>query len=296
MARREEGRQGRGAAGADQQAQRSIHMSVANLSCHGRAWRPNCGNVCGMHVGMIWNVVRVAHGVLLLVVGCARAAFAQATPATAASPPKEPTTLLERMKEPDQGGGLHFTEALGRRLWRDQVGVGHRARSGDQHQVRERRLRPGQGRLSRSRSSSCCRRATTRRKFWDDRASRRQPGALAGRAEARALSAGTRRARPERSTAASEKTEASARLRLQLQPTFRVGAGFGIETVPTTRRPDRSGALPARPARGRAAAARPGHAALFAHAFFSAAHDSRTSPDYSRAGSSSRRRSTPTTI
>ena len=52
------------------------------------------------------NVVRGA--VILLVMGWATRASGQATPPPA--PAQEPTTLKERMKEPDQGGGLHFTK------------------------------------------------------------------------------------------------------------------------------------------------------------------------------------------
>lgn len=56
---------------------------------------------------MIQTLGRLA--VCLLVLGCAKAVFAQQPP-PAPDPPKEPMTLKQRMQEPDQGGGLHFTE------------------------------------------------------------------------------------------------------------------------------------------------------------------------------------------
>src|SRR5687768_779963 len=59
---------------------------------------------------MLCNTVRTS--VFLLIAGCASPALAQPAPepAQVQEKPKEPTTLLERLKEPDQGGGLHFTE------------------------------------------------------------------------------------------------------------------------------------------------------------------------------------------
>src|SRR5829696_10336394 len=58
------------------------------------------------------------HGAMLalVVIGLARSAGAQTTPpppaqvTTPAAQPDEPLTWKDRLKEPDQAGGLHFTE------------------------------------------------------------------------------------------------------------------------------------------------------------------------------------------
>src|SRR6188472_4012833 len=65
-------------------------------------------------MGMLLNCVRMVVA-LLVAIGYAQTVWAQQpapVPAQlpAEGPAKEPTSWKERMKEPDQGGGLHFTK------------------------------------------------------------------------------------------------------------------------------------------------------------------------------------------
>jgi hypothetical protein len=229
-----------------------------------------------MHAGMIWNVVRI-FTMLLLVVGSTRAAFAQATPA---SPPKEPTTLLDRMKQPDQGGGFHFTKNLaivfggiksGSRIAAGPA-ISQKFKDGTYVQVKGV-YSVKKFKLLQARYDS--------RKFWDDRASVVARGRWQDAPKLHLYRLG-----PEspdlRVDFGEKKTEGSARIRLQLQPTFRIGAGFGVEKYETTGGRIDLVAAPGLPA----VALVPGLGTkpVFAHTFFSAAHDSRTSPEYSLRG------------
>src|SRR6185503_13888558 len=56
--------------------------------------------------GMVREIGRVA--VFLIGIGSANTALAQ-TPKPAPDPPKEPTTLRERLQTPDQGGAIMLT-------------------------------------------------------------------------------------------------------------------------------------------------------------------------------------------
>jgi hypothetical protein len=233
-----------------------------------------------MHAGMIWNVVRLLT-VLLLVVGWAPAAFAQATPASAASPAKEPTTLLERIKEPDQGGGFHFTKNLAIVFGGIKSGSGIALGPAISAKFEDGSYVQVKGVYSVKKFKLLQARYDSR-KFWDDRASLVARARWQDAPKLHLYELGPDA--PElRVDWGEKKTEASARLRLQLDPTFRIGTGFGIEKYETTGgRIDLAvaalGLSPVPPPPGL------GTKPVYAHAFFSAAHDSRTTPEYSVRG------------
>lgn len=230
-----------------------------------------------MHVAVLWHIVRLST-LLLFVIGFARPVFAQAKPAPV--PPEAPKTLLDRMKEPDQGGGVHLTKHFAVVFGGIKSGSGialgpafsYKFADGAYTQVKAV-YSLKQFKLLQARYDS--------RKFWDDRAS------IVARARWQDAPKLTLfRLGPDAPDLSvrygEEKTEGSARLRLQVAPTFRIGSGFSIETYDTSDgRIDRVAApgLPSVPPL-------PGLGTnpWFAHAFFSAAHDSRTTPEYSRRG------------
>ena len=225
---------------------------------------------------MVWNVACAV--VLLLGIGWQHTAFAQQP--TPGGPPKEPTSLKDRLKEPDQGGGLHLTDHLavvfggiktGSRL---AVGpaVSHKFKDGGYAQVKAeysiRRFRLVQGRYDTA-------------QFWGGRAGvvSRLRWQDAPQLTLFALGVDS----PDLSALYSErKTEGSARLRVQLAPALRLVSGFGIERYATSAGAidladeEHLGSIPMLPGLG----SRP----WFGHAFASVAADTRTSPDYSRSG------------
>ena len=229
---------------------------------------------------MFWIAVRMF--IILLVVGWARAVFAQATPATPANPPKEPTSLLNRLKEPDQGGGFHLTRNLAIVFGGIKSGSGIAVGPAISHKFEDGTYVQVKGVYSVKKFKLLQARYDSR-KFWDDRAS------VVARARWQdAPKLHLYRLGPDSPDVnvnfGEEKTEGSARIRLQLAPTLRIGTGFGIERYQTTGgRIDLAGL----PAPGLSPVLPPpglGTKPLFAHAFFAAAHDSRTSPEYSRRG------------
>jgi surface antigen Omp85-like protein len=228
---------------------------------------------------MFWKVARTVTG-LLFVIASAGTTFAQAPAPVPAAPLEEPTTRLDRLKEPDQGGGLHFTKHLAIVFGGIKAGSGialgpalsHKFADGAYAQIKA---------VYSVKNFSVVQARYDSRKFWRDRA------ALTGRLrwqnapQLRLFRLGPDA--PDLTVGYGErKTEGSARLRLQLTPAFRLGSGFGVEKYHTTGgRIDLAGAgslpsVPAPPGLG----SKP----WFAHSFVSAAVDSRTSPDYSRSG------------
>ena len=206
------------------------------------------------------------------------AAAQQATPA--GDSPKEPTTLRERIKEPDQGGGLHITEHLavvfggiktGSRLAAGPA-ISHKFQDGGYAQVKAeysiRRFRLLQARYD-TRSFWHGRAGVVSRLRWQDAP---QLTLFSLGADAPNLSA----------LYSERKTESSARLRVQITPALRLASGFGIERYATSAGAidvaddEHLGFIPAMPGLG----TRP----WFGHTFASLAVDSRLSPEYSRSG------------
>jgi hypothetical protein len=226
---------------------------------------------------MLRHVAQVA--TFLLGMGAASNALAQ-TPAAVLEHPREPESLKERLKEPDQGGGLHFTRHFAVVFGGIKSGSGialgpafsHKFAGGAYTQVKavysiEKFY------LLQARYDS--------RKFWDGRAI-----VISRLRWQDAPKLDLLRLGPEAPNLSIDygehKTEGSTRLRLQLAPALRVGSGFGIEKYFTTDGridlADVGGLPPVPPVPGL------GTKPIFAHTFFSAANDSRTSPDYSRGG------------
>jgi hypothetical protein len=218
---------------------------------------------------------------LLGAIACATTAFARqsAQPAPPTNQPADPT-FLERIKEPDQGGGVHFTKhfavvfggikpgsgaALGP-AWSSKFADGAYAQIKAEYSVRNFRL-------LQARYDS--------RTFWNGRATLVSRFRWQDAPELKLFALGIDV--PELNVEYGErKTEGSARLSVQLAPMLRIASGMGLERYATS-----SGridlldeeqllAVPVMPGLGTSR--------WFSHAFVSAALDSRTSPDYSRRG------------
>ncbi len=231
---------------------------------------------------MIWTIARAVmllSFVAIAIAGSARAVFAQAAPA-APDPPAEPTTLLDRMKEPDQGGGFHLTKHFAVVFGGIKSGSGialgpafsHKFANGSYTQVKA---------VYSIEKFSLVQARHDSQTFWDGRAIvvSRLRWQDAPKLDLRRLGPDA----PDLSVDYGErKIEGSTRLRLQMAPALRAGSGFGIEQYSTSNgRIDLAdaGGLPAVP-RLPGLDTKP----VFAHTFFSAANDTRTSPDYSRSG------------
>lgn len=219
---------------------------------------------------MVCKAVRAA--TLLMVLASAATAAAQQAqpPATVPDPPREPSTLMDRLKEPNQGGGLHLTKHFAIVFGGIKSGSGialgpalsHKFAKGDYTQVKA---------VYSVKKFSLVQLRYDTQKFWDGRAMivSRLRWQDAPRLKLFALGPDA----PDSTVQYGEtKTEGSARLRVQLAPAARIGSGFGIENYSTEGGP----LVPPLPGFG----TRP----VFTHTFFSAAHDTRTSPDYSRTG------------
>jgi hypothetical protein len=223
--------------------------------------------------------------ILVFGIGCGTSALAQqpvpaGPPATAPDPPKEPTSLKERIKEPDQGGGLHFTKhwavAFGGIKQGSAIALGpafsNAFESGAYVQLKAV-YSLKQFRLLQARYDT--------QRFWNDRAVviSRVRWQDAPELSIYELGMSSPNARADY---AERKAEFSSQLRARVRPPVTVAAGFGIERF-STREGDlvqaQQDALPAFPDV-------PGLAThpWFAHTFLGVAHDTRTSPDYSRSG------------
>ena len=226
---------------------------------------------------MVRNVVRAA--VILLGIGCAtRASGEQPTPPPA--PAQEAITLKERMKEPDQGGGLHFTKhwavAFGGIKQGSAIALGpafsNKFAGGSYVQLKAvysmKHFRLLQARYD-------------TRRFWTDRAVvvNRVRWQDAPELSLYRLGMDSDNARAD---FAERKTEVSSQLRMRLRPRVTVAGGFGVERFATREahlpvgEPESLPVFPDVPGLAR-------HP-WFAHTLFSVALDSRTSPDYSRSG------------
>jgi hypothetical protein len=227
---------------------------------------------------MLWHVVRFST-LLLLVIGFAAPVFAQAKPAPAEQP-EEAKKLLDRLKEPDQGGGVHLTKHLAVVFGGIKAGsaaalgpaVSWKFADGSYTQIKAV-YSIKQFKLLQARYDS--------RKFWNDRASVVARARWQDAPRLRLFRLGPDS--PDDSVRwAEKKTEASARIRLLLPGAMRIGSGFAVEAYETTGGridlADAPGLPPVLPPPG--LDTKP----WYAHAFFSAAHDSRISPEYSHTG------------
>ena len=233
----------------------------------------------------------------LIAIGPARTAEAQTAPSppppaqatTAAAPPDEPLTWKERLKEPDQAGGLHFTEhwavAFGGIKTGSGIGAGPAFSTtfanGGFMQLKAvisiRNFRVLQARYD-------------SRRFWNDRAIviSRARWHAAPKVSLYQLGPDS----PDRHIHYDErKTELSSQMAVKLRPAIRAVGGFGVERFRT--RAERLEELfdPALvqtlPALGLTVTPPPGLGTrpFFAHGFAGLGYDTRLSPEYTRGGS-----------
>jgi hypothetical protein len=229
---------------------------------------------------MVCKTVRTS--VFLLIVGCAMPALAQPPrePAKAEEAPKEPMSLRDRLKEPDQGGGFHLTKHFAIVTGGIKSGSGvalgpalsTKFDNGAYFQVKAlysiRRFRLLQARYD-------------TQTFWNDRALliTRVRWQDAPRLDLFALG-------PESPNVkvryAEQRSDVTTQLRYQLAPRVRIGTGFGIERYTSSGGRidlvDDPGLAPQPIMPGL------GTRPWYAHSFFGTALDTRTSPDYSRSG------------
>ena len=233
--------------------------------------------VSAIHPGLLCHALR-AVTLAALVLGSTASAFAQAKPVAAADPPPEPATLLDRIKEPDQGGGLHFTKHWAIVFGGIKSGSGaalgpafsNKFESGAYFQVKAlysiRRFRLLQVRYD-------------TQPFWSGR------GLLINRIRFQdAPKLDLYALGPDSPDVnvdyAERRSDATTRLRLQVTPALRMAAGFGVERYSTGKGhieqlndPPQQEIMPGL-----------GTKPWYAHSFVSGAFDSRLSPDYSRKG------------
>ena len=215
---------------------------------------------------------------LVLAVSAASAVAGQGPPAS--TEPPEPT-LKERLKEPDQAGGLHFTEhfavAFGGIKQGSGVALGpaYSTKFADGGFVQLKAVYS-------IKNFWVLQARYDTRKFWSDRAivSSRLRWHAAPEVSLYDLGMNSPNARAQYS---ERKVEGSTQLMTKPVPHVRIGAGFGIERYATS-----GGDLPVREGPG----ALPevprlpglGTHPWFAHLWGSGAYDTRLSPDYSRSG------------
>jgi hypothetical protein len=220
--------------------------------------------------------------VLLVAIGCARTVWAQQPgPVPGQLPPEgpaqEPTSWKERIKEPDQGGGLHFTKhwavAFGGIKQGSAIALGpafsNKFENGAYFQVK--------GVFSIKKFKVVQARFDTPR-FWGDRAIfiSRVRWQDAPKLNIWQLGMESPDARTDY---AERKTEVSTQLRARLTPHVGFGGGFGIERFSTKAGPiDGSGPIQLPDVPGL------NTHPWFAHGVFAMAYDTRTAPDYSRSG------------
>ena len=233
---------------------------------------------------MFLNCLRLAV-FLMMAIGCARTVLAQQPaplPAQlpAAGPDKEPTTLKERIQEPDQGGGLHFTKhwavAFGGIKQGSAIALGpafsNKFENGSYLQLKAvfsiKKFRVVQARYD-------------TRRFWGDRAVfvNRVRWQDAPKLTIYRLGMESDSLRADY---AERKAEVSTQLRARLTPHVGLGGAFGIERFSTHAgdvKVDGEDVAPIFPDS-------PGLAAhpWYAHTLFAIGYDTRTSPDFSRTG------------
>src|SRR5215208_26303 len=190
--------------------------------------------VLAWYPGMLRRALRAAL-VVALALGTATAVFAQAQPAAAADPPKEPTTLLERMKEPDQGGGLHLSKHFAVVFGGIKSGSGIALGPAFSRKFANRGYTQVKAVYSVKKFSVLQARYDTPR-FWDDRAMIVSRLRWQNAPKLRLFQLGPDA--PDLTVDYGEgKTEGSARLRVQLAASRRIASWFGIEKYSTTAGP-----------------------------------------------------------
>lgn len=208
--------------------------------------------------------------------------------AAAPPPPEEPITWKDRLKEPDQAGGLHFTEhwaiAFGGIKSGSGAGAGPawstKFDNGGFVQLKAvisiRNFRLLQARYDSPR-------------FWSDRAIVISRLRWHDAPEVKLYELGPDSS-DRRIDYAERRTEASSQIVVKLRPTVRAAGGFGVERFRT--RADRLNELtdPALLETLLALGLSPdpppglGGRPLFAHGFATLGYDTRLSPDYTRSG------------
>ena len=224
---------------------------------------------------MVRDIVLMA--IFFVAMGCTRMLFAQ--PAPQATSSKEPT-LKERLKEADQGGGLHFSEHFAVVFGGIKQGSGialgpavsHKFSNGGFVQLKGvysiRKFRLAQLRYDTPR-------------FWSDRAIVISRARWQDAPKLPLYGLGNDSAKG-RVDFGERKTEGSGRLILKMAPFVTVTTGFGLERYATS-----GGSFALHEDEGlREIPPMPGLGTnpWFGHTFVSAGFDSRLSPDYSRTG------------
>lgn len=216
----------------------------------------------------------------ILAAGLPGAATAQtATPAP--DPPAQHLSLKDRLKEPDQAGGLHFTEHFAIVFGGIKQGSGIALGPAFSTKFADGGFVQIKGVYSIRNFKLLQLRYDTRR-FWDDRAIVISRVRWQDAPELKLYRLGPES--PDRRTDYAErKTEVSSQIVAKLRPAVRAAGGFGVERYRTSADgleqladPESLALLLPPPGLG----ARP----LFAHAVGSVGYDTRLSPDYTRGG------------
>ena len=218
---------------------------------------------------------------LLLCLGIAPGVAAQ-SPATPPSPPQEePLSWKERLKEPDQAGGLHFTEHWAVTFGGIKQGSGIALGPAFSTKFADGGFMQIKGVYSIRNFKLVQLRYDTRR-FWDDRAIVISRLRWQDAPEAKLYQSGID-SPDRRIDYAEQKTEGSTLMIVQVTPRVRATAGLGLERYRTSASnladlydPTVPALVVPPPGLG----ARP----LFAHSVGSLGYDTRLSPDYTRSG------------
>lgn len=222
-----------------------------------------------------------------LAIGFAHAAAAQ-TQTTPPPPQPEPLTWKDRLKQPDQAGGLHFTEHWAVAFGGIKQGSGIAAGPAWSTQFANGGFVQLKAVISLSNFKLLQARYDSPR-FWNDRAIVINRLRWHDAPEVKLYQLGPD-SPDRRIDYAERRTEASSQVIVKVRPTVRSSAGFGLERFRT--RADRLSELfdPALVASAGplelTIAAPPGLGArpLFAHGFATLGYDTRLSPDYTRRG------------
>ena len=218
--------------------------------------------------------------VTALVLGPAILATAQTADPPPPPPSDQPKSILDRLKEPDQAGGLHLTEHWAVVFGGIKQGSGAAAGPAWSTKFADGGFAQVKGVISMRKFTLLQARYDSRR-FWDDRAMVISRVRWQDAPEVKLYRLGPDS--PDRHVDYAERrTEVSSQLTVSLRPSLRAGGGFGVERyrtradlAPLFEGVDLSRAAPM-PGLG----ARP----LFAHGFARLGHDTRLSPDYTRDG------------
>ena len=227
------------------------------------------------------RLLRVALAFKILTASTVASGLAQTTTPPSA-PPDEPKSMIDRLKEPDQAGGLHFTEHWAVAFGGIKQGSGAGAGPAWSTKFADGGFVQLKAVISIRNFRLLQARYDTRR-FWNERAIVVSRLRWHDAPEVKLYRLGPDS--PDRHVDYAERrTELSSQLVMTLRPALRAAGGFGVERFRTRAdnlvelfEEDPSLALAAPP---------PGLGAqpLFAHAFARLGYDTRLSPDYTRAG------------